>query len=42
VITRLEYRYDQSSSDIFDLSNGLATGSQESQQTFGAEMIYVF
>lgn len=42
LITRLEYRYDQSDKTIFDLSNGLSDGAAQSQQTFGGEMIYVF
>jgi len=51
LLTRLEYRYDQASDNLYDLSNGLSAGlsgsatnvaANQSQHTIGAEMIYVF
>lgn len=47
LLTRLEYRYDQSSESVFDLGNpvdasGFVIGASQSQSTFGAELIYTF
>lgn len=44
LLTRLEYRYDQSQAQIFDLSNNIAggDGAAQNQHTLGAEMIYAF